>query len=338
MCCGAAFTLASCDDHEHVFEDKWTSDSDYHWHACENANCDEYEDKDEHDFELTYDENGDPYNKCKVCGKKNTKVSTAPAHDHVFAEEYTSSENFHWYACEVEGCFEASEKAEHQFANPEVEYEDSKITMTYVCQICEYEKVESKTVETQVDDATDWNDTFENFELKNFSMYVYLGSVDNDDTRHCMVDDDTVYYCIPGAREFYSQKNSDGTYTKYVKEGGKFVKSEDVDGAWFTSGATEPVIRISFADNFDKFVYDAESASYTCDEALEAEYTNFAGSEWRTLYCYNSVVKVSDGEISYIQCDYNFELEDDFRSSFIYYNIGMTDFSVPQSVIDEAGN
>ncbi|MBO5883006.1 MAG: hypothetical protein J6Q78_01205 [Clostridia bacterium] len=340
MCFGLVLILASCDDHDHVFEEEWTSDSDYHWHACENANCDLYEDREEHDFEVKYDADGAPYNECKVCGKKNTKVNTAPEHEHEFAEDYTYSENFHWKACNVDGCFEAFEKEEHHYANPEVEYSDSSITMTYVCQICNYEKVETKEVESQLDNATEWNETFENFELTNFSMYVYIGGVDSEDTRHCMIDEDTVYYCIPGAwgREFYSQKNSDGTYTTYVKnqETGKFEIKEGTTGEWFVSASTEPVIRVSFADNFDKFTYDPETASYNCSEIIEAEYTNFQGTEWKTMYCYSSIIKVNDGKIAYVECEYNFDLENDEKASFIYYNIGMTDFSVPPQVIEEA--
>ncbi len=340
ICLSMLFTLVSCDDHEHEFESEWSSDSDYHWYACVNPDCDITKDKAAHDFEVKYDENGTPYNKCTVCGKENTNVNTAPTHDHIFADEFSSSENFHWKECKTEGCFEAIEKSEHQYANPQVEYADSSVTMTYICEVCNYKKVETKKVDTQLDNATDWNETFENFELTNFSMYVYINGVDDEDTRHCMVDSDTVYYCIPNSREFYSQKNSDGTYTTYVKnwENDKYEIRDDHTEEWFVAGATEPIIRVSFADNFDKFTYDAETASYTCSEAIEAEYTNFSGTSWQKLYCYNSVIKVNDGKITYIECDYNFNLDSTgTKSSFIYYNIGITDFSVPPQVVAEAG-
>ena len=338
MCLGLLFTLASCEDHEHEFESEWSKDSDYHWHACINSNCEVTKDKEEHDFEVEYDENGAPYNKCSVCGKQNTNVNTAPAHDHIFADEFSSSENFHWKECITAGCFEAIEKNEHQYANPEVEYAASSITMIYVCEVCNYRRIETKTVDTQLDNATHWNEMFENFELTNFSMYVYINGVDDEDTRHCMVDSDTVYYCIPGGRTFYSQKNPDGTYNTYVKdwENNKYELSDDHTETAFVAGAREPVIRVSFADNFDKFTYDEETASYKCSEAIEAECTNFSGTEWQKMYCYNSVIKVNDGKILYIECDYNFDLDGVGKSSFIYYNIGITDFSVPPQVVEEA--
>ena len=178
--------LASCtEEHEHDFEKEWSSDSDYHWHACTAVDgCDKKDDKEAHDFEIVTDENGDPINKCKVCGETNTKVNTAPEHEHVFAEELTASENFHWYPCTVEGCYEASEKSEHSFGNPEVTYGDKKISIKQTCVDCAYEKVEEQTVKTEVDDALAWDNAFKNFRLTNFTMDVFLVSGDYTHNNH----------------------------------------------------------------------------------------------------------------------------------------------------------
>ena len=60
----SALVLSGCGNeekpHEHSFSDKWTTDSEYHWHKC--SGCDEVSDKAEH---LDEDHNG----KCDVCNK-----------------------------------------------------------------------------------------------------------------------------------------------------------------------------------------------------------------------------------------------------------------------------
>ena len=92
-----ATLLVSCNlpGHEHTFAEEWTSDSDYHWHACTaSEECTEKSDSAAHDYETTTDAAGKLINLCKVCGYSNEKVSTAPAHDHVFAEEYAHSSGY----------------------------------------------------------------------------------------------------------------------------------------------------------------------------------------------------------------------------------------------------
>ena len=334
--------LSACTpQHEHTFSEEWTADSDYHWKKCTVIGCTQQGEKAEHTFEQGFDEDGKSVNICTVCNEKNELVSTAPEHEHVFSEKFTASENFHWYSCTTEGCFESSEKEEHKFENPTIEYGDKEITLTYVCEICDYKKVENKEVTTQIENATQWNSAFENFELTNFSMKVFLGNRNSDEEpRHCIVTDDAVYYCIPEGRTFYSEKNADGTYTTYQKNHdiGKFVKLNDTSDTFYVAAHTEPVIRISFANNFDKFVYNAEDGSYRCDTTLDAQFTDFSGKDWNALYCYNSVIRVKDGEIIYIECEYNFNTESEDRSYFIYYNIGSTVLTIPEEVINSAIN
>ena len=334
--------LSSCvPQHEHTFSEEWTTDSDYHCKKCTVTGCTQSGEKAEHTFEESADENGNAINVCTVCNEKNELVNTAPEHEHTFADKFSASENFHWYACTTEGCYEQSERADHEFGNPETEYGDKEITLTYTCGICNYEKVETHAVTTQIDNATQWNSAFENFELTNFSMKVYLGNKNSgEEPRQCIVTDDAVYYCIPESRTFYSEKNADGTYTTYQKNHSlnKYVKLDDTSEKFYVAAHTEPVIRISFANNFDKFVYNAEDGSYRCDTALEAQCTDFNCTEWRTLYCYNNVVRVKDGNIIYIECEYNFDINSEARSYFIYYNIGSSVLTIPEEVINSAIN
>lgn len=336
--------LAACDVHEHVFDtEKWTSDADFHWHACTVVDgCIEKADKAEHDFEVTVDEEGKPINRCKVCGATNDKVPTAPEHEHTFGDKLATSDNFHWYPCTVEGCYEMKDKAEHSFGNPEVTYTDSKITIKYVCVDCGFEKVEEQEVKTEVDDALSWDDAFKNFKLTNFTMDVFMTREGLTHTNHCVVTEKEAYYCIPDSNEFYTVPAGDGTYKTYQRRDSDdpFVLLSDTGTEYLLGAQTETVLQISFEQNFDKFTYDAATASYVCADVIEAVAYDFDGEEMEVIYCYDNVVKITDGKISYIEAHYYFDAEEgreeDYDYSFRYYNIGMSAVELPQSVIDSA--
>lgn len=371
----AAIALISCvpANHEHAYSAEWSSDSDYHWHACTAvADCSEKGEKAAHDYDIAVDEEGKLINKCLVCGYSNEKVNTAPEHEHVFGEEYSKSENFHWHECTVEGCFEADKSDEHQYGNPEIESTGESITMKYTCVDCAYVKTETKKIESAVSDAVEWDNIFENFNLTNFSMYVYFGPKENPyQINHCVVTENGIYYHIPGegGKEFYVLKNEDGKYEGYARQGNGFVKMpEEMCEPYFMNATRETVIRVTFAENFDKFTYNAETGTYYAEEKIPAVFYNFEGEEQGTMYCYNSEVKVADGKIISISSDYEIDMFFDdetetpdnndnttgndgtntgddgikaindtkIEQSFIYYNIGMSEVKIPQSVIDQA--
>ena len=83
--------LVSC-EHEHLFESEWTSDAEYHWHACgKKKKCEEQSDSAKHDFVL---ETGstDVY-KCSVCGYKKTDDATTSDND---SKGYKVSDAAEW--------------------------------------------------------------------------------------------------------------------------------------------------------------------------------------------------------------------------------------------------
>ena len=338
-----ACVFASCDIvHVHEFDtENWTHDADYHWHACTvNDNCEEKQDNAEHTFEEALNDDGKLVNKCTVCGATNEKVSIAPEHEHTYSEQYSNSDNFHWFECTVEGCYEASAKSEHVFGNPDVTYTDSKVVIKYTCVDCAYEKVDEQEVESKVDSALTWDEMFQGFKLTNFTMDVFLKDNESEQTNHCVVTTDSAYYCIPENAEFYTVKNADGTCTTYKRNSSSepFTKTNDTSDYYLVGAQTETVIQISFEEHFDKFTYDEATGSYVCSEVIAGEYFSFTGVSYGTINCYNSVVTVVDGKISAISAYYYFyeeELQYD-EKSFSYYNIGISAVEIPQSVINGA--
>lgn len=341
--------FASCEllnivKHEHVFAEKWSTDSDYHWYACTvNDKCEAYTGRALHDFAPDLDENGNTVNVCKVCGYKNDRVNTAGDHEHIFGTEYTSSDNFHWYECTVDGCYETSKSREHQFGNPETSYADGKMTVTYTCVDCGFVKSETSVVDAKVDSAVEWDDIFGSFKLTNFSMHVYMTDGVENQHNHCIVTEDALYYHIPDSIEMYIAK-VDGEWVGYrqyeYNDGAKFENIEATQeelAEACENYSRETILQISFAENFDKFVYNEAEGTYTSTERIAATYYDHDGNIDGTLYCFNSVVKVADGEIIYISSSYDFGNESsNITYSFIYENIGISEVSIPQYVIDEA--
>ncbi len=351
----ACLVLASCNDHEHVFKTAWSSDEDFHWYACESEGCSEKSERAEHTFEDGTDAEGNAVKVCKICAYESDQVSTAPPHDHSFAQTYSKSDNFHWYACTVEGCFERLGRAEHDFAIPEITQEANAIKRVYTCSLCGHQKTEITQISSVIQGEASWAQAFDNLELVNFEMNVYYE--DDTMTQHnrVVLTPDGVYYSIPGHREFYSVKNADGTYTTYARErasmssglmpaNAPFYKLADTSDVYLKRAATEVVLAVSFKDHYDSFTYDAEQGAYVCADRIKTVAYQSNGTPIpMDMYCVNNVVKVADGKISHISADYFFALpgstltgEEEIVSNFSYSNIGLCTVTVPKNVIQNA--
>lgn len=330
--------LVSCDtpgdSHEHDFDDKWTSDEDYHWYACTVEGCKEKEKRAEHELVKETNDDGDPIWLCEVCGFEKERKNSAPEHEHEFDDEYSTSSNFHWYACNVEGCSEQNSKSEHQFGSPEITYADSTLTYTYTCVDCGYEKTETESVEAEVDDSVEWDGVFEEFKPTNFTLTINL---DDDYVNYIVVDENGLYISGGGRNEMYII-NDNGTWSAYVKNyDAPFMKQEASPAEiaeYYTTLVREAVLQVSFADNFDKFVFNEQTGAYLAEETIEAIAYDDEGEPMATLYCSNSQVKIANGKIISLSADYYISEGDDY--SFIYENIGSSSVKVPQWVIDEA--
>ena len=92
----------------HSYESAWSKNQNGHWHKC--AVCGEKNDEAAHvpGPEATETD----AQTCTVCGYV---IAPALGHEHSYAEEWTSDETGHWYACA--GCEEPGSFAEHEFDN-----------------------------------------------------------------------------------------------------------------------------------------------------------------------------------------------------------------------------
>ena len=249
------------------------------------------------------------------------------------------------------------EECTHQFGNPEVTYTDNTVTFVYICVNCGAKKTETQTVDTTVDNAVSWDQTFQNFKLTNFTMKVYIGGRTNpEQVNHCIVTDDAVYYHLARAVEYYAIKKADSSYILYYSEYDYIPNSDNhyskqpfyyVTGDFaeecLEGAKIETVLQISFAENFNKFTYDSATATYRASELIAAKYYSQTGIEIGTIYCYNNEVKIVNGMISSISCDYLFPEGDEAPTipetpeySLDYYNIGVSQVSVPEEIVNNA--
>ena len=343
MTATAAATLTACEEHEHVYDTtQFVSDEDFHWYACQEPACQMRGAIDAHNFVETA--NGLSL-VCTMCGK-TVAANTAGDHEHSAAEEWTQGSNYHWHACEVTGCTERLDEQAHRFGDPKITQSADMIRRTYTCEVCEYEKIEETEIDSVIEGEASWDQAFSNLELVNFSGYVYFyhaGKLTR--TNHCRVTETSAYYHIEGYREFYTTQNDDETtYTTYYRENktSPFSLLDNNTDAYLQAVKTEAMLKISYESYFDLFEYDEALGAYVYDGAVETAAYRSDGTPYsRQMYCYNNVIKVADGKITYIQCDYYFEgdlddMEEGDRKSFIYYDIGMTTVTVPLEVSENA--
>ena len=225
---------------------------------------------------------------------------------------------------------------DHDYGNPEVSYTDGLLVLVYTCVDCGHIKRIEQVVDSQINNAVEWNQLFENFTLNNFSLKIYGGGRENPyQINESIVTEDAVYMHMPGGDENYAVKVDDYyiVYTFDYDNNSFSTVTGDVAKNYFVGMKNESILQISFSNNFDKFTYNPATATYYCAETIPATYFDENGEVAGTLYCFNNEIKVVDGKISYISCDYEINLEEEFYS-FIYYNIGLSEVVVPQSVID----
>ena len=120
-------------------------------------------------------------------------------------------------------------------------------------------------------------------------------------------------------------ENDIGTGFKVIEEDAEELQS------YYEGIAAEVTLSIQLIGAYDKFTYNAESGTYTCEETLIA--TNAYET---TFYCFNIVVTFDNGKVVSIASEYHFDKEESRKYYFIYTDIGTAKVEIPQYVKDEA--
>ena len=157
--------------HTHKFATDWTSDSTNHWYAATCEHTTEVSGKAEHSFcdyvsnnDATTEADGTKTRECSVCGYKDTVTDEgSKIHVHIFAEEWTSDETYHWHSATC-GHDVTDSKAAHSFGDWTVTKAATcteKGSRKRICSVCKYEATEDISAkghaysEDWTSDATD---------------------------------------------------------------------------------------------------------------------------------------------------------------------------------------
>ena len=133
---------------QHVFDTKWTSDANAHWHACTTAGCGEIKDKADHTFQWFTDQEatetapGSKHGVCAVCQYRVDNVAIPPKghKEHTAGTEWKSDGNAHWHVCTTVGCGEIVDSALHtfQWVTDQAATETAPGSKHGVCTVCGY--------------------------------------------------------------------------------------------------------------------------------------------------------------------------------------------------------
>ena len=117
-----AFSYGDVAAHEHFFPVKWYSNEEKHWHECLDADCDAVNGEAKNTFtswttaeEATCSKNGVNSRSCSVCGY--TEEKSISMKTHVYAEEWSMDENYHWLKCQNDACTSVAGKGIHEMVN-----------------------------------------------------------------------------------------------------------------------------------------------------------------------------------------------------------------------------
>lgn len=195
-------------DHIHTYEEKWTYDSENHYHQ---ANCghDVKKDSSAHQFkeevikESTHLEEGEVKYTCMVC--EYTEVKKVATLSHTFSSEYSFDDEYHYYVCV---CGEKSGIEEHEYKDGVVVVEETKLTdglKKYTCKCGSQKEEVIKAIGYEIDTAKE-------------VIYLITTSAGTDISNSVGIS----WHC----------KNS-GSYLVYKKEGtNEFVKVEPKEDYW----------------------------------------------------------------------------------------------------------
>ena len=133
---------------KHNPSNQWSSDVNYHWHACQNNQAEQL-DKAEHSWNkgvvttpATCAKDGEKTYTCTACGKIKTEVISALGH--AASDEWTSDETYHWHVCQNNQA-EQLDKKEHTWDEGVITVRPTQMQTgekTYTCIICGGTKVE----------------------------------------------------------------------------------------------------------------------------------------------------------------------------------------------------
>ena len=244
----------------------------------------------------------------------------------------------------------------HGYGNPELNYADGQVTITYVCVDCDYTETEVRAVSTQIADEAAWDAAFQNLSLTTYSLLFCIGNDEAAEIKRCIVTEDRAYYSYEienaadpnrgesyavepkNKEECYTLQKTDGTYITYLRsaEDGNISLAPETDSSYFDNIRSQSAVYLSLEGMFDKFTYNAEFGSYICNEPIKVALRDADGVSLGEKTMQQLSVNIADGQILRLVAEYE-EINEYLETksvSMIFHNIGYSVVKVPQHFIE----
>ena len=163
-------------EHKHSWSNDWTTNEQFHWHACADPNCSEKSGLEQHYYDskgtvtkaATTTSAGTIEYKCTVCGQvKIDQIPILPSsqHEHKWSSAWTYNNTNHWHECTASGCSVSSNAdkygyAAHSFGAWRTVREATATTeglMEHQCG-CGYKETKTIPVKTDTQCSHNWSD------------------------------------------------------------------------------------------------------------------------------------------------------------------------------------
>ena len=163
-------------EHKHSWSNDWTTNEQFHWHACADPNCSEKSGLEQHYYDskgtvtkaATTTSAGTIEYKCTVCGRvkqEQIPILPSPKHEHKWSSAWTYNNTNHWHECTASGCSVSSNAdkygyAAHSFGAWRTVREATATTeglMEHQCG-CGYKETKTIPVKTDTQCSHNWSD------------------------------------------------------------------------------------------------------------------------------------------------------------------------------------
>lgn len=175
-------------------------------------------------------------------------------------------------------------------------------------------------------DKNEWESLLGTFNYSNYTSEAKTMGI----TNVCNVNATSAYYRTP-SEEYYTQKNSNGTYTSYVKEkdSTSFTKIENDSAERYNNAKTSGAIKVDYTTSFELFKYDESIKAYKCEEMLMA--TLVADGTTIQIETYNTVIVIKNNELISVTFDYKIPSLDNISGTVSYSELGSTRITMPNA-------
>ena len=270
------------------------------------------------------------------------------AHEHDYAEAWSSDEAYHWHACvSAAGICDApqKDKAEHGWDDGVITVEataEADGVKTYTCTICgktKTEPVEYVAPATVITETTDFSALVSErvdekawkaaFDIENVTIKIHDNKYGDEEDSSVKLNGGEIYVNVGGYGCFYYNKLEDGTI---VGSDGTTVQTCAPDNEEYQQALTGYNYMLNwnypdFSGFYSSFTYDDSKGAYILKASVK---TNSVFEGWDMTYEF-AELKIINGKLAYVRWGNYSDNEILNDKSEYFYDFGTTVIASPST-------